>query len=204
MDWDGTVADTISTWVQVFKELFSSRHISLTDKEIFENVYGTEEGSSRYGISDYKVFNQLAFDRIEEVFETIPLFPHAASVIKNLSDCGVKIAVVTSTPRNLIFRALQYHKIDAYISLVLGREDVKELKPSPEGIIKASHLLGSDVEQTIYIGDSNNDFLAGNTAGMKTLLFIPNHKFTKVVINRDTVKVDRVLDDWRQVPSILF
>ncbi len=202
LDWDGTVANTVPVWIQVFSALFKNHNINLSDQEIFENVYGIEKGPAKYGIEDYKEFNQQAFQQIRKLFSTIPLFPHSSLVIKKMSDSGCDVAVVTSTPNKLIKEALDYHRLTNYIGVTIGRDDVSEIKPNPQGILKATSILKCDVDNTISVGDSKSDLLASKSAKLKTVLYTPEYKFAKPKLNFE-VKPDRTFHDWQELPFII-
>ncbi len=98
-----------------------------------------------------------------------PYAPKAKEVPSNryeflmeLKSMGLKIGVVSNAGKGSIKRDLK----DEYdlFDIVIGEEDVKEKKPSPEGIIKALTALKIKPEQAIYIGDTEVDLLASKEA----------------------------------------
>ena len=55
---------------------------------------------------------------------------------------------------------------EGIIELIVGGEDVKTAKPSPEGVFLALENLGTDKDTTLYIGDSIVDAETAQAAGM--------------------------------------
>ena len=53
-----------------------------------------------------------------------------------------------------------------FLDIVVGGEDVKAAKPSPEGVFFALEHLGSTPQETLYIGDSTVDAETARNAGV--------------------------------------
>ena len=53
-----------------------------------------------------------------------------------------------------------------FLDIVVGGEDVKAAKPSPEGVRYALEHLGSAPPETLYIGDSTVDAETARNAGV--------------------------------------
>ncbi|MDR7317816.1 phosphoglycolate phosphatase-like HAD superfamily hydrolase [Brevibacillus nitrificans] len=60
-------------------------------------------------------------------------------------------------------------KLDGYFEIVITGDDVSDPKPHPEGILLAMQKLGADPRETIYVGDSDDDVIAGRAAGLQTV-----------------------------------
>ena len=63
-----------------------------------------------------------------------------------------------------------------YFDVYVGNDNSKETKPSPEPILTALRLIDykDDLEDVIYIGDGENDYLSALNA-----------KVTPLLLNRD-------------------
>ena len=80
-----------------------------------------------------------------------------------------KVAIVTNASRIMLDYFLRNFKLYEIVNIAISADDVKYPKPSPEGILKAQHLLNESFSQGIYVGDTTTDILAGKAAGMKTV-----------------------------------
>ncbi len=80
---------------------------------------------------------------------------------------------MTSSPRHIVEKALAKLDIHSYFQTIVTYEDVENIKPHPEPVLLALKQLDCIAAETIMIGDSINDILAGQAAGIKTGLFFP-------------------------------
>lgn len=74
-----------------------------------------------------------------------------------------QLGVVTKAPRSYAEKLLAFHRIN--MPVIAAYHDVKRVKPSPEALLLASHKLGIDPSQCIYVGDDGNDVRAARSAG---------------------------------------
>ena len=87
------------------------------------------------------------------------LFPDTLSTLKELKKRGARVGIISTKYR---FRILPKDFLD----IIVGGEDVKAPKPSPEGVKFALEHLGSSPEETLYIGDSTVDAETAQNAGV--------------------------------------
>lgn len=55
-------------------------------------------------------------------------------------------------------------------ALLIGRDDVEESKPSPEGLMKILDALQVRAEDAVFIGNHQSDAEAGARAGIRTIV----------------------------------
>ena len=97
-------------------------------------------------------------------------FPGMVHLIRVLNELGYKIGIVTNNSRKALDKGLKLLAIDQWIDCSITRDDVKETKPSPEGILKALSILGMDTNQALFIGDTAHDILAAKAANVNNAL----------------------------------
>ena len=95
------------------------------------------------------------------------LFPGALEILSTLVEKDIKCAIVTNKHRHAADEAFKLFGIaDLGIWSVSG-DDIKEQKPSPEGIFLAMDHFGiKDKNEVIYIGDSVYDARTAENAGV--------------------------------------
>lgn len=98
------------------------------------------------------------------------LLPYVYEALTQLQRAGFKMAVVTNKPNIVILPLLERFKISNFFSVILGADSVTHPKPHPDMILKAMDLLGAEPSRSVMIGDSMNDALAAQGAGIVTLL----------------------------------
>ena len=102
----------------------------------------------------------------EVMVEDTFFLPGAESVLKALNLLGYRLAIVSTKYRFRIETVLERDGIRDTIEVIIGGEDVKNHKPHPEGLIKAANELGLPVGRCVYLGDSEVDARAAQSAGM--------------------------------------
>jgi HAD superfamily hydrolase (TIGR01549 family) len=105
------------------------------------------------------------------------LFDETVSALENLRKLGVRIGLVTNTSRRAVDVVFQIHGLKEYFDVVVTRENVRRLKPDPEGILLAAKKLGAN--RFLMVGDLILDMLA-----------VKNAKGVAVIVVRDPEKSD--------------
>jgi len=95
------------------------------------------------------------------------IFPEVFDVIPKLKKQGFHMAIVSTKYRYRIEGILERDKLTNYFDYIIGGEDVKELKPNPEGLELAIQKLGVEKKNAIYIGDTLIDSETAQRAGVK-------------------------------------
>lgn len=96
------------------------------------------------------------------------IFPWAEEIVKKLAENNL-LAILTNGSKNNVLR--HTGKIINYFWQVVSAEDVKKLKPDPEGlniIARAASRLGVKKKDILFIGDTMEDVMAGRAAEVKT------------------------------------
>lgn len=178
-DFDGTLTSSLELWLQAFHYAFSKFDLKLTDEIIIERCFyrAFAEVVDEFNLSSSVKFGQMVKEGLSIVFEEATLFSGVKEVLLACANHNIKLAVVTSSPRTIVAKALKNLDIDSFFSTVVTADDIVNFKPHPEPVLLALKLLGSRSEETLVIGDSQADMLAGQAAGLKTGLFYPDvHK----------------------------
>ena len=94
------------------------------------------------------------------------LFPETKSVLTALKDSGARIGIISTKYRFRIKELLDQHFPADFMEIIVGGEDVKAAKPSPEGLLLAIKRLHVSKAETLYIGDSTVDAETAQAAGI--------------------------------------
>ena len=93
-------------------------------------------------------------------------YPEALPTLRALREQGAKIAIISSKTSHRIREAFVRDKAEYLVDFIIGCEEVKELKPSPEGIRLALSRFGLAPEDALYTGDSATDAAAAKNANV--------------------------------------
>jgi phosphoglycolate phosphatase len=90
----------------------------------------------------------------------------ATEALKALKEKKIKTAITTNNSRDAVMRSLSRTNLHRFIDVIVTRDDVTEIKPSPEMLIKAARLLNAPLNMCLHVGDSYVDVLAARSTGM--------------------------------------
>jgi phosphoglycolate phosphatase len=93
----------------------------------------------------------------------------AAEALKALKEKKIKTAITTNNSRDAVMRSLSRTNLRQFIDVIVTRDDVTEIKPSPEMLIKAARLLNAPLNMCLHVGDSYVDVLAARSTGMMAI-----------------------------------
>jgi pyrophosphatase PpaX len=82
----------------------------------------------------------------------------------------IKIGVVTNNERRLAEKMLKYFTLLTLFNMIITKDDVENLKPYPEPLLKTLTQLGCMPEDCLYVGATEADIIAGKAASVKTVL----------------------------------
>ncbi len=167
-DFDYTLADSSRGIVMCFRNVLERhQHTGITDDEIKRTIGKTlqESFSILTGITDADTLEAYKKEYVKEadVHMTVNtfLFPETEEVLTRLKTCGAKIGIISTKYRYRIMELLSKKLPSNFLDIIVGGEDVKEPKPSPEGVLLAIKELGCNKEEVLYIGDSIVDAETG-------------------------------------------
>jgi phosphoglycolate phosphatase-like HAD superfamily hydrolase len=89
------------------------------------------------------------------------LFPQIKAILTGLQQKGIKIGLVTNSPRLYTDTLLKHFGIfEFFDSTICYDEAAPDIKPSPRGILRVLNELGVEPHQGVYVGDLDSDFEA--------------------------------------------
>ena len=172
-DFDYTLADSSKGIVICFRNVLERhRHTGISDEQIKRTIGKTlvDSFSILTGIGDEAILEEYRKEYVKEAdrFMTANtrLFPETVSVLQALKEKGANIGIISTKYRYRIMELAKDTVPEGIIDLIVGGEDVKTAKPSPEGVFLALENLGTDKDTTLYIGDSIVDAETTQAAGM--------------------------------------
>ena len=96
--------------------------------------------------------------------------PHAAETLRELAGAGLRLAVASNKPSRFGRRLLEAFSLAPPVEIVLGPESRMPPKPDPRMIRRALELLGTPLEQGLYVGDVPLDLTSAERAGVDVAL----------------------------------
>lgn len=164
------------------------------------------------------IFDQLGFSSkdiqkiINKVNDAVIAIEHQAAlkatltkgietVLKFLKNKSIKQAIFTYNTHANALVSLKKAQIESYFKVIVGRDDVRNLKPHPDHLKRICEQLEVQIEEILIIGDTNTDIEAAINIGSPSIALntnIPNF------IKRDAFKkADKVIS-VKELPNGLI
>jgi HAD superfamily hydrolase (TIGR01549 family) len=102
----------------------------------------------------------------------VKVFAEVEEVLTRLGRLEMVLGVASNIPSLFLREHLNKLGIDGYFDIVTGQEDCDEQKPSPKPILATVVKLGVRPEETVYVGDMEEDIIAGRRAGTMTAAIV--------------------------------
>ncbi len=176
-DMDGVIVDSENLWEKLTFQLYEEFDISV-DNTVLDLIRGRTEDEvfkpflekKGYKCKELEDLNQKAIQRRRELFfeigkDKLRLFPKAKEKIIELNKKGYKLAIATSSFKQLMDLIVDKFVIRKYFDVLYSGEDVVNGKPNPEIYLKTMKKLGVKPEETVIIEDSIQGLKAAKDSG---------------------------------------
>lgn len=107
---------------------------------------------------------------------------------------GVKLAVVTNKPEQFVAPLLEDKGLLRYFDWLVGGDTLPRKKPDPAPLLHVMTQAGVSPGESLFIGDSCNDILAGRAAGVPCIGMTYGYNHGRAIEEEEP---DLVLDDLR-------
>lgn len=174
-DFDYTLADSSKGAVECINYALNNMGLSCVPFEDASNTIGLSLNDTFISLTDKKYHSQDNFNQFSELFikradevmaEMTFLFDPVKTEIEKIREKGYMLGIVSTKFRYRIEKILNREEMLGYFDIIIGGEDVKEKKPSPEGLLLAINRLRKDKEDVLYVGDSITDLKTAKNTGV--------------------------------------
>jgi beta-phosphoglucomutase-like phosphatase (HAD superfamily) len=203
-DMDGVLIDSEPFHLVVNEKIFADLGINLGEEEYHSFIGTTHKDmwsmiKKRYNLPqpvpelvNMQVSGNINYIKNEEI-EPIKI-KGVAGLLSEIARESIKIGIASSSPTKVIKLVINKLRISDYFSAIIGGEEIKRGKPSPDIFLKAAKRLKETPSNCLVIEDSKNGVLAAKAAGMKCVGFKnPNSG------NQDLEKADLIIDNYNSL-----
>jgi phosphoglycolate phosphatase len=213
-DLDGTLIDfkinSINARRKAIKVLrnhgIPKRSLSI-QKSILENVKSSRSLFKQRGLKPEEIqkiiaeVNNVVIDVERQAALKATLTKGIEVVLTYLKKKDIKQAIFTYNTHANALLSLKTANIAYYFDVIVGRDDISNLKPHPNHVRKVCELLNVDVENILIIGDTNSDIEAAINVGSHSIALNTNiPKFIK----RDAFERANKVIDVKEIPDALI
>ncbi len=179
-DFDGTLVDTYPWFTRIYQETLKEFGYVVPGEEIrakllisaecanvfYNETYGIDLDrlGKRYG--DLKKENGLCVDEMK-------VYPGVELVLKTIKERGGRNYLYTNRDRSAL-QYLEAYGLLQYFDGFVTAENVKKLKPAPEGMYILFEQYGITPERMLMIGDRELDVDAAKAVGADACFYNTN------------------------------
>ncbi|WP_214226263.1 HAD family phosphatase [Pedobacter sp. B4-66] len=174
-DLDGTLIDSEYFHYQCWLEILDTFSLSMTYQEWVSTYAGYPLPINSKTIKEkYNLDIDLSelIDWRERLSKTgfftkdINLMPYALETIQFFKQKGLKLAVVTASPRTDVELIFARNGLSSYFDLMITRTDVTLTKPDPECYNTCCQKLGLEKDECLAFEDTINGLKAAKAANL--------------------------------------
>ena len=171
-DVDGTLLDTSEFIFQAFEYSLERAGFPKKNREEIARLVGKPLDLCYQvltGVADVAELSAMHRAFQVEHIELAKAYAGTMETLATLKESGMRIGVVTTRARASTLETLRATGLATYLDHVVAFEDVDNLKPHPEPILKTLSYLNSHPDAAVMVGDTDVDIAAGRNAGTLTV-----------------------------------
>ena len=168
-DIDGTLTSTNDLIFASFNHVMNKYlNKTLTNNEIISLFGPTEDVIlEEWTGTDYPRAREDYYNFYSENHTMADLYPGIFDILTYIKSKKIPLSIFTGKGRDAAIITLKKLKIYDFFEMIITGDDVKEHKPSPEGILRFVEKFRLNPERVLMIGDSPSDIKASRAAGVK-------------------------------------
>ena len=176
-DLDGTILDSMSSWIDVDKIFLSENGIEHIPRDVDDMVKKlTFEESAEYFIERFNLnlSKKQVINRIEEIIaykyaNEIQLKPYVLEFLDELDSKNIPYCIATATYFSLAKSALERLDIFSRFEFVLTCTDVGKNKTFPDIYTNSAEKMNTKIEETLVFEDALHCIITAKNSGFYTI-----------------------------------
>lgn len=168
---DGLLVDSEPEWFASEIEVTAKYGYSWNEKDQIHCLGGPLSRVGAYmhekcgGQQTAQFFTQLLIDtQMKRMRSITPTMPGAINLVSELQSRGVKTALVSASPRNIVNAVLDNLGHDTF-PFSISSDDVKNTKPHPDAYLRAAEISGVNIHNCLIFEDSLTGMQAAQASG---------------------------------------
>ncbi len=175
-DMDGLLLDTERLYQRAETEV--AKLMGFTPDPDFTAAISGTTGQTAYNVitrfypkADPVEFWNATVDWVRKELEhNVPKRPGVDEILSFLNGQGIKMAVASSSGRNMIESNMHKARLEQYFEAIVSGSEVKHSKPEPDIFLEAAKRIGIPAEECYVFEDGINGVRAGIAAGCATVM----------------------------------
>lgn len=170
-DLDGTIVDTdqmiIATYTELFKIFKNISNPDINHILTFSGPPTFDTMVNEFPEYDPHVMEEEYKKRSKKYqIKYTKAYPYTKKMLLDLKELNIHVGLVTNKPKQETIWTLNHTGLNDIFEIIICPEDVKNCKPNPEGILLAINHFNVNLEDTLYVGDGERDYLSSKNANI--------------------------------------
>ncbi|MBN1215318.1 MAG: HAD family hydrolase [Candidatus Lokiarchaeota archaeon] len=217
-DLDGVIYNIINAIKKAVEDVIKKYNLNIDIESVLEEIAHLIEEIQHYPVpkiilKSYDLLNLnflkdltfmkkvriavFLFNQFNIYREEAGLFEGIEDIIIKLKKKNINLAILTNNQKTYADEVLERYNLKKYFKTLVGFNEVSQVKPNPEGIIKIMKTWNLDPDEVIFIGDMTTDIQAGKAAevtmicvasGLAKKIDLEKHKPNFLVNNTEELK----------------
>ncbi len=182
LDLDGTIIDSVGIYYEIVRVTLREldlpkvstaqiRQANQNGRFLWEKLFPADMFGEQSHLQDeaWAIARRISPEMFKQ---RVTLLPGAADSLRQVAACGLKLALVTSTPRQNMPAKLEPLKAAGVFDLlqeIITADDTERKKPFADPLLECCRRLAVDPGGAVYVGDTQVDIMAGRAAGCRTV-----------------------------------
>ncbi|MEN3944011.1 HAD family hydrolase [Prosthecobacter sp. SYSU 5D2] len=174
-DLDGTLIDSLADIAESINRMLDARGYPRCEVEIFKQMVGDGmeklvERALPEAVRSEELI-RICTEEYRSLYDTLwkqQTEPYA-DIVKNLNELkkrGLKTGVISNKAHRFTVPMTEHFFGAGFFDLILGQRLEVPRKPDPAGAHEAAAMLGVDIHECAYVGDSGIDMQFAKSSGM--------------------------------------
>lgn len=173
------------------------------DRESYSGMWNRAVRMSGAPVNEEELRARLdpVYDRYDlDAGERWQLRPSTLETLELLRTKGFRLAIVSNIGSRALGSAVRDLGLEHLFDAVFSRNDVRFMKPDPDGLRRALEGLDVDGGRALFVGDSRTDVLAARAAGVPVAVIVGGES-DRIALEEDPP--DHYLESLADVVEVL-
>jgi len=203
-DFDGTLVDSMPSYVGVMMRILEENHISYPEDIVKIITPLGYVGTAKYfreelglDMPQDEIVATMNRYAATEYWYNIPAKNNVPEVLRQLKAQGADLNVLTASPHSVLDRCLQRLELYDLFTNVWSCDDFATTKADPQIYHMAAARLGKKVDEVLFLDDNYNADKTAHSAGMKVcgVFDASSEEYTEEIKSVS----DHYIDDFSQL-----
>lgn len=202
-DFDGTIVDTETLWVEVYAQYIEEKYQHKVPMTIFQSCIGTKDTALYDYLYKYvdvsisrDLISPIVEDRVGEKLTTLQPRTGVVELMQRCKNAGLRLVIASGSSGKWIHQFLQQSDLAHYFEAIRCADDVENVKPHPELYLAALDALQLAPHECFAIEDSVNGSASAIAAKLKCFV-IPNEVTKQSTFAKEAI----ILENFEQLTT---